>query len=165
MKDMERQVWNPVTGWWENVPTPKSVSVLATAAHFLTALAGLAVIVFPPVFLSAGLGDGLLTFYWGGLLLAGGVTAGFSVLPGAYWAERIGLAAMALALVLYVVAMVELQVAHGPETNVVYQALLNLVLGLHVAIRWERVRHGMREASIPPDLNTGPMDEVKRRRR
>ena len=162
---MERQVWNPVTGWWENVPTPRSVSVLATAAHFVTALAGLVVILQPPLFLAAGLGDGLLTYYWGGLLLAGGLVSGFAVLPGAYWAERIGLAAMGLALVLYVVAMVDLQLLQGAATNVTYQALLNLVLGLHIVIRWERVRYGMREASDPENLNTGPIGHTTGRRR
>lgn len=163
---MERQVWNPVTGWWENVEQPRSVTVLATGAHLLTALAGLSVIVSPPPFLSAGLGDGFLTFYWGVLLLVGGLTGAASVLPRLYVLERVGLAAIGLALLLCVFAMGELQRRVGWDTNLAYQALLNLALGLHVAIRWERVRHGMKENNTDTKhLNTGPTRHVTRRRR
>lgn len=162
---MERQVWNPVTGWWENVEQPRSVTVLATGAHLLTALAGLSVIVSPPPFLSAGLGDGFLTVYWGALLLVGGFTGAASVLPRLYALERVGLAAMGLALLLYVFAMGELQRRVGWDTNLTYQALLNLALGLHVAIRWERVRHGMKDNTDTKHLNTGPLDRTTKRRR
>lgn len=162
---VERQVWNPVTGWWENVEQPRSVTILATGAHLLTALAGLAVILFPPPFLSAGLGDGFLTVYWGALLLFGGLLGAFSVLPRLYALERVGLAAMGLALVLYIFAMGELQRLVGWDTNLVYQLLLNLALGLHVAIRWERVRHGMKDNTDTKHLNTGPTRTTKRRRR
>lgn len=161
----DRQVWNPVTGWWENVEQPRSVTILATAAHLLTALAGLAVIVFPPPFLAAGLGDGFLTFYWGILLLLGGTIGGMSVLPRLYIAERLGLAAMALALLLYVVAMGELQRRVGWDTNLAYQAALNLALGLHLAIRWERVRYGMKNDTDMKGLDTGPVKRTSQRRR
>lgn len=140
---MDKQVRNPVTGWWETVRPPRSVAILATIAHLLVALAGLSVILSPPLFLAAGLGDGFLTVYWGSLLLFGGVVGALAVVPAADWAERIALAAMGLALLLYVVAMVELDARTA--TNISYQAALNMALLFHVLIRAERIRHSIRE--------------------
>lgn len=140
---MDRQVRNPVTGWWENLPEPRRVAVWHTVFYALMAVAGVSVLVDPPTFLTLGLGGHVLTTFWAGLLVLGGVVGTPSVLPGAYWAERIALAAVGLALVLYIVAMAELQ--SNVPINVAYQTVINAALGTQLIVRWERIRHGLRD--------------------
>jgi hypothetical protein len=140
---MERQVKNPITGWWENQPVPRGVILYVTAAYGFIVASGVSVLLNAPGFLSLGLGGGLLTTYWGGLLVFGGVIGATSAPFGAYWAERIALAALGLALLMYVFAMLELQ--RQVPSNISYQAWLNVALALHIGVRLERVRHGMKD--------------------
>lgn len=148
---MDKQRRNPITGWWETMPEPRAVPLLLTVFYGIVLAAGLSAVLVPPAFLSFGLGGGLATLVWGGLLAFGGAVGVPSVIPGAYWAERIAVAAVGLAVLLYAVAVFELQ--RYTDSNVVYQGLINLGLLVHVLIRAARIRHGLHD---PEKIPTKP---------
>lgn len=148
----DRQVRNPVTGWWETVPDPRAVPVLVALSYVFMVAGGVEVLLDAPAFLAVALGGYPLTTYWGALLVFGGLLGVPSALLGNPWVERVALAALGLAMAMYVVGTVEL----AAHTNgaVQYQSWLTLALVAHLAVRVERIRSDTRRRR--PTTRTRP---------
>lgn len=139
----QRQRRNPITGWWEKVPEPQVVSVLITIAYSLMCVAGLSALVDPPRSIYVAFNSQFLIVYWAGLLAGGGAVSALSVLPGAYWAERLGSFALALGLVMYVITTFSF---HNPGTdNRIPHLMTILTLLILVGSRWARIWTGFRD--------------------
>ena len=91
--------------------------------------------------------------------MVGDTESGFVQIALAFVTERIALAAQGLAVLIYVAAMIDLQ--RLVAANITYQVWLLVMLLLHVLIRFERVRHGMRD---PERTTTGSLPRQRRRR-
>lgn len=138
-----RQRRNPVTGWWEKVPEPASDSVLITIAYCLMCVAGISALIDPPRSVYVAFPSQFLIVYWAALLAVGGFSAAISVLPGAYWLERVGSSALALGLVMYVITTLSFH--HPGEDNRIPHMLTIITLLVLVGTRWARIWKDFRD--------------------
>lgn len=143
MNPTQRQRRNPVTGFWEKVPEPRIGTALTALAYFLLACAGVSALLDPPRAVEVTFTSHYLIVYWGALLSIGGVVASAAVLPGAYWAERVGSAALALGLVMYGITILSF---HHPMTDNRIPHLLTIAtLLVVVGTRWVRIWYGFKD--------------------
>lgn len=138
----ERQRRNPITGFWENVPPPRWVSVFHAVAYLVMATAGVLTLTEPPLFLRVGFG-GALTVYWAWLLILGGLAGVPAALTGLFVLERVAVLSTGTAIAMYGVAVIELDLVSDAE--LAYQSLLNLALLVLIITRAIRVWHGVRD--------------------
>lgn len=137
-----RQVKDPVTGWWHNVPEPKAVTLATAFAYSLIAAAGASALIDPPNSVKEGL-DKLWVIYWVWLLLGGGVIGAISSLKGWYWAERIAVVSVVTGLAMYTSIIMEQHLI--PGQNKLPTFFLMTTLTGAAAARWIRVSMGMKE--------------------
>ena len=139
---MARQVKNPVTGWWENLPDPRWVTPIHAVFYALMIFTGLSALGVTPRFLEIGLGDILLSF-WAGLLIVGGSIGIPAVLGGWNIVERFSVLMIGLAVILYIATIVSLQTVVGQ--NLAWRVTMDAGLICHLLIRWIRVKNGIRD--------------------
>ena len=138
----EAQRRNPITGFWENLPHPRWVSVLHTLAYAAFAVAGVTVLTDPPVFLAEGFG-GFLTVYWAWLMIVGGLSGVVAVPPGLYIVERFSLGACGVAVLMYGVGLAGLD--HSSSSNLSFAHILNTILFMLLVVRAVRIWRGVRD--------------------
>lgn len=143
MDPVQRQRRNPITGFWEKVPEPALVSLLIAIAYGLLSLAGVSALLDPPRAVWVAFPSHFLIVYWASLLAGGGAVASVSVLPGAYWAERIGSSALALGLIMYGITVLSFH--HPGDDNRIPHMLTICTLLVLVATRWARIWRGFRD--------------------
>lgn len=133
----QRQRKNPITGFWERIPEPQIVSMLIALAYGLMCVAGISAIFDPPRSIYTAFNSQFLIVYWAGLLAGGGFIASIAVLPGAFWLERIGSAALFLGLVMYVITVFSFH--HPGVDNRIPHLLTICTLLILVLTRWARI--------------------------
>jgi hypothetical protein len=122
---------------WLRIQEPRIVSVIQFFVYLAAAASGLAAVLSPPRSIEATAGAGL-TLYWAWLLLLGGSLGAIAVLPGIWWLERSAVLACAGAALIYGVNIFALHLTESG--NRLVQLFMILIVALHFATRWFRIR-------------------------
>lgn len=137
-----KQIRDPKTGWWYNVPEPRRITYLTALAYSLFSAAGFTALLDYPDTLLHGLGEWWVV-YWSWLMLAGGLAGAVSCLKGWYWLERIAIIAAVTGIALYVGSVMDQHVI--PGHNRLPSMFLMITLAGTAAARWSRVNEGLKD--------------------
>jgi hypothetical protein len=85
---------------WLRIQEPRALSVIYFFAYIAVTVLGIAVIADPPRTVQHSIGQ-VLVSYWAGLLVLGGGIGTFTVLQGIWWLERAGAIACGFAMAIY----------------------------------------------------------------
>ena len=129
---MVRRVHNGLLRMFFMVAEPRVERILQFVIYVFQAMLGIFLIVNPPATFENVLGDfGVAAFAWS--LGCGGVAAGFAVLPGIWWLERLGILCLWTGMGMFCVIVVALGVS---PTGFMISACFSASL----AIRWIGIR-------------------------
>src|SRR5690625_334 len=130
---------------WMRIREPRVVSVLRFFMYLGFLAGGIATINSPPTSIQGAMGLPAMTML-GWLLAAGALMGAVSVLPGAWWLERVGVAAVALSFSVYLWSIMVLHVTEGGNRLLQAAAVFGIILSQ--AIRFVRIW----ERPYDPDL-------------
>lgn len=153
---MTRQVRDPKTGWWYNVPEPRKVTYATALAYVLFSLAGFTALLDAPDMLLHGLGPGWL-LYWSYVMIFGGVLGCVATLRGSFALERIAVVAALTGIGLYIGSIMDQHVLPG-HNRLPIMFLLITLMGAAGA-RLGRVSHGRKN----PEIDSGYHPRLPRR--
>lgn len=142
---MTRQVRDPKTGWWYNVPEPRKVTLATAVAYLMFSAAGFSAMIDHPDVLLHGLGEGWI-LYWNYLMAFGGLTGCVAALKGTYWLERIAVIAAVTGLALYLGSIMDQHEIPGHNrlpSMFLYITLIGAAIG-----RLGRIMHGRKNPEI-----------------
>lgn len=123
---------------WLRVQEPRKQSAAYFLVYLITTVLGAAILLDPPRTLQGTLGQ-VLIMVWAGMLVLGGGTGLFTVLPGWWWLERAGTWLCGFAMVVYGLAILALPVS---QFSLRLATLSFMMLGvLLFAVRLLKTRH------------------------
>lgn len=124
---------------WERVTEPRHLKTVYAVAYLVAISLGLIALIAPPQSIRGELGP-VLTVAWGIFALVGGLGGVLTVFPGWWFAERLSIVLIWLALGLYMLVVVILQFS-GSEGNRWAQMTVFPLAALLFYVRWYLIRH------------------------
>ena len=119
------------------IKEPRSTRIAFFLIYVILIIGGSSAFSGPPMSIENVLGAAL-TISWGSLLMIGGIFGASSVLRGAWWAERAGIAFVAGGFAMYGVVVISQQIARAG--NFKMQLCLITICLITLAWRWTEIR-------------------------
>lgn len=111
---------------WHAITEPRKINV-AYFFLYLSALGiGIGVCLTPPAVVHGEVGE-VLSWAWGAILAGGGAAGAWAVLPGLWWIERLAIACIATAALIYLIIVIAVDLT-DPQTHLM-QAWVTVVAG------------------------------------
>lgn len=114
------------------IAEPRIFRLLQFGIYVCLLIAGLGVLIYPPHNIVEVLGPNLV-YVLGSFVTLGSALGAFSVLPGIWWLERVGLLALGTGMLMYVVIQVSLGVS-------ILGLILCIAFILTFIQRWTEIR-------------------------
>lgn len=128
--------------WLLAIPEPRVIRFFYGMIYAILLLAGVMVLVHPPMSIEGQLGE-LVTVMWGWFLAVGAGTGLAAVLTPYWFVERVGIFLATSGAAVYAVVVLYLQFAQSG--NRIVQLCFILVAILALALRWVRIRGALIE--------------------
>lgn len=131
------------------IAEPRHVKVTYALIYTAVVTTGIATLLDPPRSIEGQLGTAL-TVIWSVFLIIGGTVGALTVLPGWWWAERLGIILTTTGITIYAVVVLSLHIiAEGSRLT---QLGMILLASSVFIVRWVLIRHYSfepRTAGIP----------------
>lgn len=128
--------------WIFTIPEPRVVRAFYAMIYAALLVAGVMVLVHPPMSIEGELGE-LITAVWGWFLVLG-ASAGFAAVLTPYWfVERVGIFLSVSGASVYAVVVLYLQFVQ--TGNRIVQLMFIIIAILTLTLRWVRIRGALIE--------------------
>jgi hypothetical protein len=132
---------------WESVTEPRHIKATYACVYLLVLTTGIATLLGPPRSIEGQLGT-VLTVLWSVFLVVGGTVGAVTVLPGWWWAERMGIILTSTGIGIYGLVVLTLHLTQ--EGSRLTQLGMILLAWSVLVVRWVLIRHYSFEPRTEP---------------
>lgn len=123
--------------WLLSIPEPREARFAYLASYILWAIAGISVLLAPPLSIEGSLGSAL-TYVWGSFLALGSIIGASTVLTIYWWAERVAIWLTGTGVAVYAIIVATM---HLTSTGNRIPQLCFILAGLaFLVVRYIRIR-------------------------